>query len=270
MVEYTPAGNPVGQTPKAWKTPPDARETGGEYPNYYIKKTSSGHVFMMDDTNGSEHVTLQHRGGSMIQFTPDGKITFIAQNGQYNVVFGENRMLITGAYDVTVEGSGSLSVDKDYDVTVKGNYNMVVHGDMNMTVNNLNQTIRGNMDMTAKDTTMKMEGSTSISSHGITAIGGDAGLALTSTGDSVAMGAAKNVAIKAKVDVMLQSSGATHVKAAGAMNLQTSAKLSLKGSKIAADGTSGPPSILLASGESENAAAAAIQFKPPTSPNRET
>lgn len=270
MPEYTPAGNPVGNTPVDWKTPPDARETGGEYPNYYIKKTRSGHVLMMDDSKGSEHITLQHRSGSMVQFTPDGKIVFTSQNGQYNVVFGENRMLVTGAYDVTVEGSGSLSVDKDYDVTVKGNYNMVVHGDMNMTVKNMNQTIRGNMDMTAKDMTMKMEGSSEISSHGITTISSDAGLTLASTGDSIAMGAKNKIAVKAGSDFLLQAGGATHVKTEGAMNLQTSAKLSLKGEKIAADGSGDAPNILLASGASSAAEAAVLQFKPPTSPNRET
>lgn len=270
MPEYTPAGNPVGNTPKEWKTPPDARESGGEYPNYYIKKSRSGHVFAMDDSEGSEHVTLQHRSGAMIQFTPDGKITFISQNGQYNIVFGENRMLVTGAYDVTVEGSGSLKVDKDYDVTVKGNYNMVVHGDMNMTVKNMNQTIRGDYHMTAKDMTMKMEGSSEISSHGITTVSSEGGLTLASTGDSIAMGAKSKIAVKAGSDVMVQSSGATHVKSAGAMNLQTSAKLSLKGGTIAADGSDGAPNILLASGASSAAEAAAIEFKKPTSPNRET
>lgn len=270
MPEYTPAGNPVGNTPKEWKTPPDARESGGEYPNYYIKKSRSGHVFVMDDSEGSEHVTLQHRSGAMIQFTPDGKITFVSQNGQYNIVFGENRMLVTGAYDVTVEGSGSLNVDKDYDVTVKGNYNMVVHGDMNMTVKNMNQTIRGDYHMTAKDMTMKMEGSSEISSHGISTLSSDGGLALASTGDSIAMGAKQTIAVKAGKDVMVQSSGSTHVKSASAMNLQTEDKLSLKGGTIAADGSDGPPNILLASGASAAAEAAAIQFKKPTSPNRET
>ena len=270
MVEYTPAGNPVGNTPKEYKTPPDARETGGEYPNYYIKKTSSGHAFILDDTKGSEHVTLQHRSGSMVQFTPDGKITFVSQNGQYNVVFGENRMIVTGAYDVTVEGSGSLSVDKDYDVTVKGNYNVTVHGDMNMTMKNLNQTVRGDYHMAAKEMTMKMEGSSEISSHGTSTFSSDGGLALASTGDSIAMGAGKTIAVKAKDKIMVQAGGSTHVKSQGAMNLQTSGKMSLKGSSIAADGSGGAPNILLASGASDAAEAAAIQFKPVTSPNRET
>lgn len=270
MPEYTPAGNPVGNTPKEWKTPPDARESGGEYPNYYIKKSRSGHVFMMDDSEGSEHMTLQHRSGAMIQFTPDGKITFISQNGQYNIVFGENRMLVTGAYDVTVEGSGSLNVDKDYDVTVKGNYNMVVHGDMNMTVKNMNQTIRGDYHMTAKDMTMKMEGSSEISSHGISTLSSDGGLALASTGDSIAMGSKQAISIKSGRKMMIEAGSSMHVKSDTGMNLQTSDKLSLKGGTIAADGSDGAPNILLASGASADADSAEATFKKPTSPNRET
>lgn len=270
MAAYKPPGNPVGTTPKEFKTPPDARETGGDYPNYYIKKSRSGHVMIMDDTIGSEHVTLQHRGGSMIQFTPDGKIVFTSQNGQYNVVFGENRMLVTGAYDVAVQGTGSLVVDKDYDVTVKGNYNMVVHGDMNMTVKNLNQTIRNNMDMTAKDVTMKMEGSTTVTTQGITNISSHGGAVFGSTGDSTMIGGKEKVGIKAGGDLMMESDGTTHVKSNKAMNLMSANKLSLKGATIAADGTDGPPNILLASGESADAADVDVAFKPPTSPNRET
>jgi hypothetical protein len=270
MPEYTPAGNPVGQTPKSYSTPPDARESGGEYPNYYIKKTRSGHVMMMDDTKGSEHVTLQHRSGSVIQFTPDGKIVFTSQNGQYNVVFGENRMLITGAYDVTVEGSASLSVDKDYDVTVKGNYNMTVHGDMNMTTKNLNQTIRGDYHMTAKDMTMKMEGSSEISSHGTTALSSDGGLALASTGDSIVMAAKQNIGIKTGRKLMIEAGSSMHMKSDSALNLQTSARLSLKGGSIAVDGSDTAPNILLASGASADADSTEVSFKKPTSPNRET
>jgi hypothetical protein len=270
MAAYKPPGNPVGTTPKEFKTPPDARETGGEYPNYYIKKSRSGHVMIMDDTIGSEHVTLQHRGGSMIQFTPDGKIVFTSQNGQYNVVFGENRMLVTGAYDVAVQGTGSLVVDKDYDVTVKGNYNMVVHGDMNMTVKNLNQTIRNNMDMTAKDVTMKMEGSTTVTTQGITNISSHGGAVFGSTGDSTMIGGKESVGIKSGRKMMIEAGSSMHVKSDTGMNLQTESKLSLKGGTIAADGTDGSPNIILASGASENADAADVSFKKSTSPNRET
>lgn len=124
----------VQKTPKSWNGPKDARENSnaGDYPNYWTKKTRSGHVMTFDDSAGAEHITLQHRGGSKIQFRPDGAVTFTSHNGQYNFVFGENRVKITGAYDVTVEGGGSLKVDGDYNVKVGGEMNFAVTGGVNM------------------------------------------------------------------------------------------------------------------------------------------
>ena len=271
MGVYKPPGNPKNVTPADWSGPPDARDTGGEYPNYnVITKTNSGHVIMTDDTKGSEHVTIQHRSGSMIQFMPDGSISFGAQNGMYQIIFGEDRVLVTGAQDITVQGGGSLSVDGDYNVTVKGNYNTVVHGDMNLTAKNLNQTIRGNMDTTAKEMSTNIEGSSKITSQGITSITSDGGLSLVSTSDSVALGAKQSVGIKSGRKMMIEAGSSMHVKSATALNLQTGAKLSLKGGSIAADGSDGGANILLASGASADADSTEVSFKKPTSPNRET
>jgi hypothetical protein len=271
MGVYKPPGNPKNVTPTDWSSPPDARDTGGEYPNYnVIAKTRSGHVIMTDDTKGSEHVTIQHRGGSMIQFMPDGAISIGAQNGMYQIIFGEDRVLITGAQDITVQGGGSLSVDGDYNVTVKGNYNTVVHGDMNLTAKNLNQTIRGNMDTTAKEMATNIEGSSKITSHGITTIASDGGLALLSTSDSISLGAKQNLGIYSGKKLMIEGGSSMHLKSDSAMNLKTGAKLSLKGSSIAADGSGAVPNILLASGASADADSSEVSFKTPTSPNRET
>ena len=266
MPAYKPPGNPVGTTPTEFKTPPDARDTGGEYPNYYIKKTRSGHVMMMDDTLGSEHITLQHRGGSMIQFTPDGRITFIAQSGQYSVIFGENRMLITGAHDVVVEGMASMMVKGDYNTTVHGNHNTVVHGDMNITAKNLNQTIRGNMDTTAKNMTTNIEGSTSITTHGITTIASDGGLGLASTGDSVAIGAGKNMALNSGRKMMMEAGSSLNLKAATEVRSTAGSKSSIQGPMIAMDGDL----IVMNEGSSVSADPAITGFSKPTSPNRET
>jgi hypothetical protein len=60
-------------------------------------------------------------------------------------VFGENRMKITGAYDITVDGAASLKVAKDYNVTVQGDINMTATKNFNLTAQNFNQTIRGNI-----------------------------------------------------------------------------------------------------------------------------
>lgn len=271
MGAYKPPGNPKNVTPAEWSGPPDARETGGEYPNYnIITKTRSGHVIMTDDTKGSEHITIQHRSGTMIQFSPDGAISIGAQNGMYQIIFGENRMLITGAHDVTVQGAASLSVDGDYNMTVKGNHNTVVHGDMNVTAKNLNQTIRGNMDTTAKEMSTNIEGSSKITSHGITTIASDGGLALLSTSDSISLGAKQNLGVYSGNKMMMEAGSSMHMKSIGALNLKTSAKLSLKGGSIAADGSDSAPNILLASGASADADSAEITFKKTTSPNRET
>ena len=271
MGVYKPPGNPKNVTPTDWSGPPDARDTGGEYPNYNVlAKTKSGHVIMTDDTKGSEHVTIQHRSGSMIQFMPDGAISFGAQNGMYQIIFGENRMLITGAQDITVQGAASLYVKGDYNMTVEGNHNTVVVGDMNVTAKNLNQTIRGNMDTTAKEMSTNIEGSSKISSQGITSITSDGGLSLVSTSDSVALGAKQSVGIKSGRKMMIEAGSSMHVKSATALNLQTGAKLSLKGGSIAADGSDGGANILLASGASADADSTEVSFKKPTSPNRET
>lgn len=148
-------------TPKKWDSKPDARSLpgAGKYPNYYSHKTRSGHVFMMDDSNGAEHVTIQHRQGSCIQFLPDGAIQFTSQNGQYNIIFGENRIMVTGAQDIVVQGSASLKVDGDYNVRVDGNTNFNVKGDFNLVSKNFNQLIGGNIDIQAKNRTEKVEGS---------------------------------------------------------------------------------------------------------------
>jgi uncharacterized protein (DUF2345 family) len=228
------SNDPKSTTPPQWSGPNDARKGkgAGTYPNYYVKKTRSGHVFMMDDSQNAEHVTLQHRSGAMIQFMPDGAIQFVSHNGQYNLIFGENRVMITGAYDVTVNGGGSLKVDGDYNVTVKGNHNTTVHGDVNLMAKNMNHLVTGKSDLSYGDLTMKMTGSTEISTHNKTTVSSDGGLALGSTSDSVAIGAAKDIGIKAGRGMMMQSKG-DKVQISSAADTQIEAKggnLSLRSS----------------------------------------
>ena len=55
---------------KDWDHPHSEARKGqstGSYPDYFSWKTRSGHVFQLDDTQGGETVTLQHRGGTAIQ-----------------------------------------------------------------------------------------------------------------------------------------------------------------------------------------------------------
>lgn len=240
--------NPKDKTAPKYDGPEDARSKSGagKYPYYQTTRTRSGHVFTMDDSEGHESVTLQHRSGSMVQFMPDGLVHIVAQNGKYTFVFGENRMEVHGAYDVVVHGTASLRVDGDYDTYVDGNHNTVVNGDMNINAKNFNGQIRGNMDLNAKNMTAQIEGSASISAHGIAAIKGDGGVAIASTSQGVGIKAATDVAIKAGSAAMIQSGGKTSIKA----------------NPFAADASK----IHLNSGESDEAS---LTLPTPTDPNRE-
>lgn len=268
-----------------WKGPPDARSISGAgtYPNYYVQRTRSGHVFMLDDSDGAESVTLQHRTGSMIQFLPDGAVQFVSHNGQYTFVFGENRVQITGAYDVTVLGGASMFVKGDYNMTVQGNHNTTVVGDMNITAKNLNTVIRGNIDTSGKNMTTKIEGSTEITTEGVTHISSDGGLSLSSTTESVSVLAQKDVGIGATGKIMLQADDTLDIKSKGTFRLQsTGGSVDLKSSGIMRFESGGATSIkasgiigidgtniYLNSGSSQSADSAedlAISIPQPTNP----
>lgn len=246
--------DPKETTPRKWTGPEDARtyKGAGVYPNYYTKRTRSGHVFTLDDSEDNESITLQHRGGSMVQFMPDGAVQFVAQNGQYTFVFGENRVEIHGAYDVTVHGSGSMRVDKDFDVTVMGNHNMTVNGDFNLQAKNFNGQIRGNMDFNAKNLTTKVEGSTEISSHGITSIGGDGGVAVASTSAGVGLKAAADIAIKAGGVGYIETGGTTNIKAGGDIAMDASPNIELNSGKAR------PATLTLDAGSDPNSGSSAV------------
>jgi len=147
-------------TPRKFNVDQDARamESGGTYPNYWSHKTRSGHSFIMDDSQGNETVTIQHRSGTAIQMRPDGGMLLTTHNGKYEVVLGEERVTISGASDITVKGDTSLRCYGDYNVTVHKDYNLTVLGNMNMTAKNVNKSIRGTIDTEAKTINTKSEG----------------------------------------------------------------------------------------------------------------
>ena len=259
MANEPTTNNPAKTTPSQWEGPKDAREMqgAGDYPNYWTHRTRSGHVFTLDDSKGAEHLTLQHRGGSMIQFMPDGAVQFVSHNGQYTFVFGENRVKITGAYDVTVEGGGSLKVDGDYNVTVKGKTNFSVGDDFNLTARNFNQIIRGNIDIVAKNRTEKVEGNIDQqATGGAQKITAQYGMTVKSLGDTLALGAKKQVGIHSDGDeIMLKSAKKTSVKsdeeivfeATGDLSvhsldelkMESAGKTSIKGGEVAIKADSG-------------------------------
>ena len=205
--------DPADVTPKTITFPLDAKneKESGVDGNHYTRKTRSGHVFTLDDSKGGEHVTLQHRGGSMIQFRPDNSVQFVSHNGQYNFVFGENRIKITGAYDIVVDGSASLKVDGDYNVTVKGDVNLSAGKDFNITAQNFNQKIRGDVDVVGQNRTEKMEGNISQTAKGAQMIASKFGMSIGSSNDALALGGKTQVGIASGGELMTKSKGKTSI-----------------------------------------------------------
>lgn len=198
-------------TPDKITFPEDARskKEAQDPKNTYQHVTRSGHLFEMCDNAEGEHITLQHRGGSMVQFQPDGKITITSHDGMYTAVFGENRMYITGAYDIVVDGSASLKVKGDYNLTVDGNFNTTVSGDMNTVVGkNKNDTVGDDHVVIAENQTTKISNNTEHTSEGKTYIGADGGLKVESTTATVSLAAATTMD-------MTSQSGMTLVDSSG-------------------------------------------------------
>lgn len=196
-------------TPRKFNVDQDARgmQSGGQYPNYWSHKTRSGHSFIMDDSEGNETVTLQHRSGTAIQMRPDGGMLLTTHNGKYEVVLGEERVTISGASDITVKGDTSLRCYGDYNVTVHKDYNLTVLGNMNVTSKNLNRHIRGTMDTEAKTVNKRVEGSLTYNSQGAQTYLADGDTSIASTGK----GKVQVVAASGDLGVQALGSGANMV-----------------------------------------------------------
>ena len=223
-------------TPAKWDEVQDARKLpgAGKYPNYWAHKTRSGHVFMMDDSKGAESITIQHRGGSMIQINPDGKVHIRAQNGQHTVVFGENRMYVTGAHDITVNGSASMNIKKDFNVNAK-NINFTASGNMTLKSKNLNINPTGNIDIAGSALTLKSNANINIESHGVLGIVAKKAVSLVSKEAEVVFASSKDIGMESKNGrVLLQSKQDMSVKSTGKFSIRSDQKLSVSSPQIIA------------------------------------
>lgn len=181
---------------------PTAKST--EYPNDdVIYRGPSGTTIVAHTKNGQDAFSIVHASGSRFDFHPDGLVQMTSQNGQYHVVFGENRMLVTGAQDVTVQGGGSLRVEGDYNMTVKGNHTTTVDGAATLVAaKGVNMVTPEGFSVASKSTTLKATDGIEVAAGGVLTQSGKAGVATTS---------GKNIATFAKGDEIKFVQGETHV-----------------------------------------------------------
>jgi hypothetical protein len=147
---------------------PDAREDSraDNILNTTITKTRSGHVLELNDNEGSEHVTLQHRSGSLVQMQPDGSVRFVSQNGMMGFeINGEGYVKVTGAYNIVVDGGATLRADS-YDLHVENDFNMTVGGTFAVAAKNMALAISDKYELTAASATMRTSGNSAYTAGG--------------------------------------------------------------------------------------------------------
>mgnify|MGYP006273175339 CR=1 FL=1 len=238
------------KTPPTYDTPQDARQKGGKYPNYWTRKTRSGHTILLDDTNGNEHITIQHRSGTLLQFMPDGALHIVSHKGRYDVTFGEHSVTVTGAQDTTVNGDVSLKAWGDSNKTVYGNATTSVKGHSVETSTSKSTTVTEGHDSVVGWETKKVDNSSTEQVQGAKSIISHYGMTIASTGDSVAIGATDTLGMK--------SGGQTAIESGGLFSLVAN------GNVIALDGAK----IYINSGVS-NKASDVTTMKPVPEPSKE-
>lgn len=147
---------------------PDSREDSraDNILNTTITKTRSGHVLELNDNEGVEHVTLQHRSGSLVQMQPDGSVRFVSQNGMMGFeINGEGYVKVTGAYNIIVDGGATLRADS-YDVHVENDLNLTVGGTFAVAAKNMALAISDKYEMTAASASMRTTGNSVFTAGG--------------------------------------------------------------------------------------------------------
>lgn len=238
MAEKTQTSQlPRDKTPNSWDSPPDSREKGSEYPNYWVRKTRSGHVFMLDDTKENEHITLQHRSGTMIQLMPDGGFQIVSHKGRYDVTYGENRIKVTGSQDTTVDGDHSTKVKGNQNSTVYGDQVSSIRGHSVMTAKSENKVIAEHSDSVVGTKTEKINNNATTQTMGSSTSLSKFGMTIGSTEDSLAMGAKNQVGMKSGQQTIMESGGKFSLTGSQAGAMSFGAKLSVKaGGTVAIDG----------------------------------
>jgi hypothetical protein len=90
----------VGPEPKS--------EYNAEYPYNRVIQTASGHVVEIDDTPGHERINVQHKSGSYIEISPDGKMVIKSASDMYEINAGKKTIYSAGDIDIVSGGDIAL------------------------------------------------------------------------------------------------------------------------------------------------------------------
>lgn len=206
------------ETPSTWDTYEDARKKkgAGEYPNCEVRQTRSGHVIIIDDSSGAEHITIQHRKGTMFQMGSEGSLLIRTSKGRQDITQGEHRSLVTGAKDESVMGDKSTKVNGSYNSTIIGDATHAVGGKSVLTATSKSEVVTEGVDTVSGWETKKVNNSSTTQVLGAATMLSKYGMTIGSTSSSMAIGAKKQVGIKSGQEMALEAGGKFSLKSGGA------------------------------------------------------
>jgi hypothetical protein len=106
-----------------------------------VFETESGHIKEYDDTSGNERIHERHRSGTSYEISPDGTRTDIIKGDHFTVLTNDNKVLIGGDADVSIDGRHKIYINKSntannhYDIQVGTGANINIQvdsGDVNL------------------------------------------------------------------------------------------------------------------------------------------
>lgn len=106
------------------------------YPFNKVTQTESGHVIEIDDTPGSERISLMHRSGSNVEYFPNGDVLTQDVRDSYCHVFRDQYVHLGGYSSVTVNKGVRILINSDAENNTKEeNLNFDIHIAKNANVN---------------------------------------------------------------------------------------------------------------------------------------
>lgn len=103
-----------------------------KYPKNHVIETEAGHIIELDDTEGAERVSIYHKAGTWSEIHPDGKKVEKIKSDNYEIVAGNNHVLIKGNCDLNINGNNNQKIGKDLLVEIAGDAKILVNGNIIM------------------------------------------------------------------------------------------------------------------------------------------
>ena len=139
------------------------------YPYNHVSESESGHILEVNDTPGSESLSVAHRSGSYLEIAPDGDKTTKIVGNDYEFITKNKNVVVDKNMNVSVDGSviedvSGNKTENTTSLTVNSTDEVVLNSDF-VKLNAPTVTIEGNLQVNG---VIKV-GGTTVSGRNVTA-----------------------------------------------------------------------------------------------------